>query len=183
MLLLLCLQTMFPSWQLLAKNDADAAAQLEVNKDYDWSRQSLWLEHIIHFINHLHTRGIRTPQHPWQWPHRQSSKRNHHNWIRYPNTSFRVMILLLMSKQAKLTNIARLHLTCNNYKAAAILYWSLGSILVTTITKDSSSLDWPRYWSYVSIMLANRPHYNIGLSSGQREILFNSKCLGTTKGH
>ena len=34
---------------------------------------------IIHFIIHLYTVGARTLKHPWQWPHRKSSKRSNHN--------------------------------------------------------------------------------------------------------
>ena len=119
--------------------------------------------HIIHFIIHLHKMGARKLQHPWQWACRQSSEGSNHSWHNSLHSTHFVWLSGHQQFVPWWSSFSCLHKW--NLPTSQDFDWPTTStkpqrwcidcstpFWTPPITKGSSTLDWPRNWSYVSIM-------------------------------
>ena len=116
----------------------------------------------IHLIIHLHTVGARTLQHPWRWPHRQSSKEAtaiesdsiHPTPISW---AFQVINELLHDDPP---SHARTHTSTSTDLQQ--IKSRRDDVLITWLRSEHHLLlkahHWPRNCSYVSTMSASRTH-------------------------
>ena len=127
--------------------------------------------HNVHFIIHLHKIGASKLKHPWQCACRPSSKGSNHNWIRHHplHTNFMCFsghqwfapwwsYFSCLHKQ----NLPTLQDFDWPTAYTTLQRWCIDcSTLFRTppITEGSSSLDWPRNWSYEKLILCKQAEH------------------------